>query len=84
MDARTQHLIVAIQNHEVVFAEKTVARFVDGMKGLEPNFITRQTLTVKLDDYGFYCFVSPKGKVYEIYLYTNPSYKPQKRKSKNA
>lgn len=84
MDARTQHLIVAIQNHEIVFAEKTITSFVDGMKGLEPKFITRQTLSEKLDNYGFYCFINPKGKVYEIYMYSNPTYKPQKRKSKNA
>lgn len=82
MDIRTQHLIVAIQNHEIVFAEKTITSFVEGMKGFEPNFVTRQTLSEKLDYYGFYCFINPQGKVYEIYMYTNPKYKPQNRKPK--
>lgn len=84
MDARTRKLIVIIHNHEIIFADKKVTNIVDVMIGYEPKFITRQTLSEKLSDFGFYCYISPKGKVYEIYSYENSNYKPQKRKSKEG
>lgn len=82
MDARTRQIIVIIHNHEILFADKKVTNIVDVMVGYEPKFITRQTLSEKLGQFGFYCFISPNGKVYEIYSYENTSYKPQKRKLK--
>lgn len=80
MEVRTRQIIVIIHNHEIIFADKKITNIVEVMNGYEPDFITRQTLSDKLSDHGFYCFVSPKGKVYEIYSYQNPDYKPQKRK----
>ena len=80
MDARTRNIIVIIYNHEMIYVDKSVSNIVSVMVGYEPSFITRQTLSLKLDQHGFYCFISPTGKVYEIYKYENPKYKPQKRK----
>lgn len=72
MNIRTKEFIVAIQDHKAVFGETNVTAFHTGMKGIEPDFYSKDTLTKKLDEAEFCFFVNKLGKVYEIYRYKNP------------
>lgn len=77
MNQRTKTFFLAIQDHNAVYGNTTLNAFVEGMKSIEPNFMTRQTLSEKLENSDFTFFVNPSGKVYEIYRYINPNYVKQ-------
>jgi len=53
---------------------------MDGMKALEPNIFSRQTLKSKIKEDGVAYFTGKLGTHYVIYHYENPKY----RKIKNA
>lgn len=80
MNQRTKEFIVAISNHDTVYGETSISAFVEGMKAIEQDFYTRQTLTDKLERGNFAYFINKSGVVYEIYRYKNPKYKPQGNK----
>jgi len=75
MNSRTKEFIVAIQNHKAIYGNTTISAFVEGMKLIESNFMSRDTLTSHLEDNDFHFYINPSGLVYEIYRYKNPYYK---------
>ncbi len=74
MNKRTKEFILAIQDHKPIYGNTNLNAFVTGMKSIEPNFKSRDTLKNDLDENEFSFFINPSGLVYEIYRYKNPNY----------
>jgi len=80
MNNRTKEYIFAIHDHKPIYGNTNLTAFVEGMKAIEPNFMSRDTLLGRLDKYDFALFVSSLGLVYTICRYRNPNYKDPNRK----
>jgi len=74
MNSRTKEFIIAIQDKKPIYGNTNLNAFVQGMKAIEPSFMSKDTLKKHLDFYNFYFFINPSGAVYEIYKYENPNY----------
>lgn len=77
MNQRTKQYIIAIRDHKAVCGHTNLNSFVEKMKEIEPDFMTRITLGAKLQENNFAFYESKNGTVYEIYRYENPEYKKQ-------
>lgn len=80
MNNETKEIYVAVHNNKIVYANTNLKWFMDGMKALEPNIFSRQTLKSKIKEDGVAYFTGKLGTHYVIYHYENPKY----RKIKNA
>lgn len=75
MNKRIKEVIVAINNHKVVFADTNITNFVKGMKALEPKINSKESLKKHLDkNKGVFFYVNDLGAVYEIYRFKNENY----------
>jgi len=74
MNGRIKEVIIAVQNHRVIYADTNLTTFVKGMGAIDPNIITVNVLRKKLKTKGVYVYTNDAGVVYEIYQYLNPNY----------
>lgn len=74
MNQRIKEVIVAVQNHRVLYAETNLTTFVRGMKAIDPGILSVNHLRIKLQSKGVYVYTAENGSVYEIYQYENPNY----------
>lgn len=74
MNNRIKEIIVAINNHRIVYADTNLTTFIRGMEALEPSINSKSVLKKNLDKRGVHFFVNEKGYVYEIYKYSNIDY----------
>ena len=75
MNKDIKEIYVAIHNNKAVYANTNLQWFIDGMKALEPNIYSRQTLKTKLSEDGVAYFTGKLGTHYVIYKYPNPNYR---------
>ena len=74
MNDKTPAIFVAVCNHRIVYAKTNLNGFVNGMREIEPRFLSKDTLRKRLSADGFASFVGKKGDVYHLYSYDNPNY----------